>query len=524
VNYVPSFGARLLASSNASDFTLLQMGVDVPAGRAHLGWISSPTMAGLGGQKWYRLSHPYHWSLYYEEGSVVSNPQGGCDALPQGPFTYSAPEIGGAAGGSSGSAMYVNLGSGPQVIGQLYGKCGPAPENDCLPSNYTVDGSFYNTYQTIRAWLNPPKPPEIRSVTPPSGPVGTKVFLSGLRFTGTRAVSFDGALAQFRILSDNQVVAIVPSNATSGYVGLATDAGSGYAPTGFSVANTAWSIPFGSAGDIPVTGDFDGDHRADFGVFRPSNGTWYLDLRHDGWKPGSDLAIPFGMSGDVPLVADFNGDGLADPCVFRPSTGWYFVDLARNGGANGQYLAAPFGRSGDVPFAADFDGDRRAEFGVFRPSTSRYYVDFGRNGWRSTEDLSVGFGLAEDLPFVGDFDADGFDDFGVFRPSTGWYYVDLGRNGGANGRYIAVPFGRAGDRPYVGDFDGDGREEIALFRPSTGWHYSDVGHDGWDPFVDTARPFGQNGDVPFVGRFESDRRSRYGVFRPSTGWYYVSLD
>ncbi|MCV4783268.1 hypothetical protein OFM36_27900, partial [Escherichia coli] len=53
---------------------------------------------------------------------------------------------------------------------------------------------------------------------------------------------------------------------------------------------------FGLAGDIPVTGYFDSNARADIAVFRPSSGIWYLLRDVDGFG-----AIQFGVSTDRPV-------------------------------------------------------------------------------------------------------------------------------------------------------------------------------------------------------------------------------
>lgn len=86
---------------------------------------------------------------------------------------------------------------------------------------------------------------------------------------------------------------------------------------------------FGQAGDKPVPADWHGSnitnqHRTNFAVFRGNpNGsaTWFIA----GNTPGSSNAVGFGYATDTPVPADYDGDGRADVGVFRPSTGWWYI-------------------------------------------------------------------------------------------------------------------------------------------------------------------------------------------------------
>ena len=67
---------------------------------------------------------------------------------------------------------------------------------------------------------------------------------------------------------------------------------------------------FGQAGDIPLSGDFDGDGAPDIAMYQPSTGHWFVQ-----GQPNRQLGGP----GDIPVPADYNGDGITDIAVFRPS-------------------------------------------------------------------------------------------------------------------------------------------------------------------------------------------------------------
>jgi hypothetical protein len=64
--------------------------------------------------------------------------------------------------------------------------------------------------------------------------------------------------------------------------------------------NSIHIITWGTDGDLPVPGDYDGDGRQDLAIFRPTDSTW--------WIFGSTSGIysqPFGQTGDIPTPNAF---------------------------------------------------------------------------------------------------------------------------------------------------------------------------------------------------------------------------
>jgi hypothetical protein len=81
------------------------------------------------------------------------------------------------------------------------------------------------------------------------------------------------------------------------------------------------------------------------GIFRNSVGNWYLDYNNTGTV---DKSFHFGAPGDIPITGDWDGNGIDGTAVFRPSTGyWYFdnnldgiVDTSFRYGSNGDQILA----------------------------------------------------------------------------------------------------------------------------------------------------------------------------------------
>ncbi len=235
--------------------------------------------------------------------------------------------------------------------------------------------------------------------------------------------------------------------------------------------------------------DFDGDRRADISVFRPSNGTWYVQQSQAGF---TGLAFGFGTDRLVP--ADYDGDGKTDVAVFRSGT-WYIQRSSLG------FFGLAFGASDDIPVPADYDGDGRADIAVFRPSNGTWYLQRSSLGFTGTA-----FGQNGDRPVAADYDGDGKADIAVNRAGT-WYLLrsQLGFTGFA--------FGDGNDKLVPADYDGDGKTDVAVFRPSNGFWYLLQSTAGF-----TGLAFGLGSDLPVAADFDGDGKADVSVFRNGT-WY-----
>lgn len=233
---------------------------------------------------------------------------------------------------------------------------------------------------------------------------------------------------------------------------------------------------WGQNGDIPAPGDYDGDGKTDFCVFRPTEGVWYVMP-----TTTNTMAVHYyGVSGDKPVPADFDGDGQTDLALYRSNNQtWYVRKLASN-----TDVVLQFGISGDVPIPSDYDGDGKADFALWRNSNATWQI------WQSSNNsaASLQWGVSGDKPVPGDFDGDGKTDAAIWRNDNQWYIRQS-----SNGSWMIVSWGyQASDISVQGDYDSDGKTDIAVWRPSDGTWYIRKSSTG----TLRAQQWGQNGDTP----------------------------
>ena len=244
--------------------------------------------------------------------------------------------------------------------------------------------------------------------------------------------------------------------------------------------------------------DFDGDGKADIGIYRPSAGQWWYTRSSD----AEARAFAFGLSTDTITPSDFTGDGKTDIAIFRQSSGFWYIMRSEDN----TFYGFPFGANGDVAVPGDYDGDGKADPALFRGGT--WFILQSSNGSTRIDAL----GTATDRPVNADYDGDGKDDIAVYRPNGangGEWWLNMSTDG-----LRAVAFGASTDKAVPADYTGDGKVDVAVWRPSTGFWYILRSED----FSFYGFPFGANGDAPAAADYDGDGKADAALFRSGT-WY-----
>jgi hypothetical protein len=230
---------------------------------------------------------------------------------------------------------------------------------------------------------------------------------------------------------------------------------------------TGTTLMSGTATDIPVPGDWDGNHFWDKAVVKPG-GSWVTgtSLGTLTYAPPAELPAYAGHPwlSVLPVPLDYDGDGDLEPAWYRESDGRFFIQ--------GQDPAGiPFGRGPtatpgtgtlvtendyDMPEVADYDGDGKDDLAVFNPVSGAWKIRPSTGGADLTPSTTGNESYA--MPAPADYDGTGKALPAVFGPN-GWIIA-----GHATDPFGAAAGGETG-YPAVADFDGDGKADKAFI----GW-------------------------------------------------------
>jgi ABC-type phosphate transport system substrate-binding protein len=211
-------------------------------------------------------------------------------------------------------------------------------------------GSGVQIYNNL-TWINSTLAalPIISSFTPSSGVVGTTVILSGLRFTGTTAVQFNGtASASYTVNSDTQITAVVPLGATAGAISVSSPSGIAASLIPFAVIPSAQGQVLAVSQDPKITLSASNT----FGTISPSAVQYFAN---GSYFPALVLR----------KLLDFYG--VAIPKTVRP--------IPTLGSAGVQPLNSPYANFAQYNYCSSGDTSGISTFvGITNASTSCYFV------------------------------------------------------------------------------------------------------------------------------------------------------
>jgi len=309
--------------------------------------------------------------------------------------------------------------------------------------------------------------------------------------------------------------------------------------------------------------DFDYDGKRDIAIWDPpttmgANGTFTVLLSSKGFSSsaGQFMQVSFGQLGDVPVVGDFNGDHRTDVAVFQPGGGqyrnapddvqgywrWCVTLIPAEATTCSMHALTAFGERQDVPLAGLTFQTTASSVATFRPNEGKWSWRPASGGTTTTRYL----GGRGSVLLPGDYDSDFLTDIAVYEPQSAYFRLLRSQQSwnsvllrGFGTTYVPEASGSSADRSAPMPLSGMNRPQTIW----TVWGYYTYPrrvfslwdpHDGswitmWDPLNSSAKDTCQWGlgslDMPITGIDRSgDGYTDMVVYRGQTwdgpGYFY----
>lgn len=243
------------------------------------------------------------------------------------------------------------------------------------------------------------------------------------------------------------------------------------------------------------------------------NGTFYL--RNSNTTGYADITVPFGSTGNLPVTGDWNGDGVDTIGIYDTGLGSFFLrDSNTPGYSNYGFV---MGNPGDTPLAGKWDSSMIGDgVGVFRPSNGLIYLK--KTLASGFADYTMVLGNPGDHGIAGDWDGNGYDSIGVYRPSNGYFYLSNTVGGTTNNplivfsdySFFVTGAGATGAKQFAGDWNATGSSKVGYYGANN-LNLVDLRNTLTGGFPDTEFTYGTAGSLPVAGKWTAGSQPPRGV-------------
>jgi hypothetical protein len=240
---------------------------------------------------------------------------------------------------------------------------------------------------------------------------------------------------------------------------------------------------------------------ATMAMFRPSNGYMYLKNRLI--SDFADQDFFYGTAGDVPVAGDWDGDGIDTPGIYRNVGGAMTFFLINNNTGGFADVSFAFGQPGDIPIAGDWDGNGTVTCGVYRPGNQTFFLRNTNAAGNPDLTVVITGAQATDRPVAGRWTLGSpATGVGLYRPGNGQFLLkNVNVSGPADASFVVTTTGTL-VAPVAGDWTRQGFATVGVVVNLGGTIQFQLRTANTGGTPELRVNYGAPGDVPLIGNWD----------------------